>query len=288
LLERSRAELAGSNLPIPDWYVAQVDFWRGSVLTKSGEIGRAMPLLEAAAPALKRSLSTSSERWWFASEMGLAESMAGRHELADAHLRERLEARRQQGQGMHPWAVFDYAFVAENLVMQGRTREAEAALDEAPQFEPIRGEGRRPGVYNGVIPHTRALVRLIDGRAADALRILQSAPPAADDDDNAWGEYRALLGATLCATGQRIEGSTMLLQSIATEEQGGYFPYAPWLAHRRALAGLCAAESGDRALALRHATQARAAFAAQPGVSPYYKAPLFKLERALGLKLPPV
>jgi hypothetical protein len=62
----------------------------------------------------------------------------------------------------------------------------------------------------------------------------------------------------------------------------------PGVARMRAVAGLCAMTAGNRASALAFAAQARAAFTTQPGVSPYYKAPLFKLERSLGLKLPPV
>jgi hypothetical protein len=64
--------------------------------------------------------------------------------------------------------------------------------------------------------------------------------------------------------------------------------HARWVARAGAVTGLCALELGDRATAIKHANQARAAFTAQPGVSPYYKAPLFKLERALGLRLPAV
>jgi hypothetical protein len=63
---------------------------------------------------------------------------------------------------------------------------------------------------------------------------------------------------------------------------------SPQRAYLRARAGLCAIAAGDRAAARSLAAQARAAFTAQPGVSPYYKAPLIKLERALGLRLPPV
>ena len=48
-------------------------------------------------------------------------------------------------------------------------------------------------------------------------------------------------------------------------------------------AWLSALPAGDRAAAQHHADQARAAFAVQPGVSPYYKRkrPLARLESAL-------
>jgi len=43
----------------------------------------------------------------------------------------------------------------------------------------------------------------------------------------------------------------------------------------------CALAAGQRELALTYAELARQAFAEQPGVSPYYKAPLADLERRL-------
>lgn len=55
-----------------------------------------------------------------------------------------------------------------------------------------------------------------------------------------------------------------------------------------AVTGWCALHAGDRTAAQRHAAQARATFTAQPGVSPYDKAPLVKLERALGVRPAPV
>jgi hypothetical protein len=70
------------------------------------------------------------------------------------------------------------------------------------------------------------------------------------------------------------------------EEGGDINRRDPWLAALRATTGSCALAMGDRATALKLASKARAAFTAQSGVSTYFKAALFKLERALGLKLP--
>ncbi|MBL0148571.1 MAG: hypothetical protein IPP87_07495 [Ideonella sp.] len=117
--------------------------------------------------------------------------------------------------------------------------------------------------------------------------MLQEFPPAANDASD-WNGYRELLGETLCQVGQSKDGLALLDLALAAAEQNGDHPNAPWLARLRAVKGLCTAAAGDRATALRNAAQARAAFTAQPGVSPYYKAPLFKLERALGLRLPAV
>jgi hypothetical protein len=100
--------------------------------------------------------------------------------------------------------------------------------------------------------------------------------------------FNATLGETLCAANRRDEGLQVLMPRLAQEERDDISPNAPGLARLRTVTGNCALATGDRAMALALAKKARAAFAEQPGVSPYYKAPLFKLERALGLRLPPV
>jgi hypothetical protein len=121
-----------------------------------------------------------------------------------------------------------------------------------------------------------------------ALKVLERATSAADDHPADLALYFQRLGETLCALGRRSEGLALLQQQVTAGEQNGDYPNAPWLARLRAVTGICALQANDRTTATKYATLARAAFIAQPGVSPYYKAPLFKLELALGLRLPPV
>ena len=59
------------------------------------------------------------------------------------------------------------------------------------------------------------------------------------------------------------------------------FAYHPHVAHWRAVTGLCALDAGNRRRAMELAELARQAFTQQPGVSPYYKAPLLTLEKRL-------
>ena len=59
------------------------------------------------------------------------------------------------------------------------------------------------------------------------------------------------------------------------------FAYHPRVAHWRAVTGLCALDAGNQQRAMQLAESARQAFTRQPGVSPYYKAPLLALENRL-------
>jgi len=71
-----------------------------------------------------------------------------------------------------------------------------------------------------------------------------------------------------------------LERAIGLQEQLVY-AHEPGLARARAVTGLCALLSGQRPRAESLAAQARQAFAAQPDVSPYFKAPLKELDRRL-------
>jgi hypothetical protein len=96
-----------------------------------------------------------------------------------------------------------------------------------------------------------------------------------------------LRGEALCSLQRHQEGLRWLRVEVE-HRQKWVSANEPVLARNRAVAGLCSWAGGNWTEARRFASQARAAFTAQPGVSPYYKAPLVKLERALGLRLPPV
>ncbi len=59
------------------------------------------------------------------------------------------------------------------------------------------------------------------------------------------------------------------------------YEHSPYLAYLRSVTGLCALAHGQRARAVEQARLAHASFEAQPGVSPYFKRPLAKLEQLL-------
>jgi tetratricopeptide (TPR) repeat protein len=287
ILEHSRKALANASLPVPPWYFLQLDFMQAQTESHAGNVAAGWRRLDGVTPSLRQAERNVNDRLWLAGATGYAALVVGRHVLADSALRELIELMSQRGQGNAPWTAEDRSLIARNLTMQGRTREADTILDEVPQFEETRGEGTGAGRVGKVLLRARAENRLAAGRNTDAVAILQSAVPAENDLPSDWTAYRALLGEALCAVGRHAEGLVLLKQAVAADEPKN-FAHAPWLAKRRALIGLCAAGMGDRRLALRYAAQAREDFVAQSEVSPYFKAPLFKLERRLGLQRPPV
>jgi eukaryotic-like serine/threonine-protein kinase len=96
-----------------------------------------------------------------------------------------------------------------------------------------------------------------------------------------WWFFGALFGEMKCVSGHAEAGLTLLLQTIGKVDTGTTDDNDPNLARLRAVAGLCALSLGDAAEAKKLAMQAHRAFTAQPDVSPYFKAPLVKLELAL-------
>ena len=109
-------------------------------------------------------------------------------------------------------------------------------------------------------------------------------------DDGEFGFYfdvGMILAEVQCKSGSPTQGLQTLEAKIRANE-GMAFAQSPILAYWRAQAGQCALLTGRRDRARAFAARARAAFIAQPGVSPYYKAPLARLEHALGLNLRPV
>lgn len=290
-IERNRAVLAASTLPMPEWFVPYVDFWLGLVKTNYGEVTQGLELIEVNAPALRKALANPNDAWRVSRGLGESLMEAGRHEPADRSLREALgEMSRSSQGGIDPFAVPDYLFIAENLSMRGHTREAEEFLDKAPDYEALHvpGEEALRHLSNWRLKLARAEARLAGDDASGALELLSRITPEANTRPDMRSQYDRALGEALCAAGRHAEGLKVLSPRLAEQEEADFSPHAPWLARLRAVTGLCALRAGDRSTAMTYAAQARAAFTAQPGVSPFYKAPLFKLERALGLRLPSV
>jgi serine/threonine protein kinase len=280
-LQNSRAQLTSTPFPLPDWFVPQVDYWIGVTHINDGHIAGGLPLLEATAPLLLQILESPNRRRRVATFFGRTLMYAGKHELADRYLREALEARRASGMGRHPWAAINYRDLATNDLMSGRYAEAESILDQAPEFPPIRGEGMSPVRYGRSLVWTRARVRLMAGKPHEALQLLSSSAPAADETADDLRGYRPVYGEALCAVGRRTEGLAALRQQIAFEEGAAGYPYAPQLARLRSVAGLCALDAGDRPTAVRLGALAHAAFLSQPGVSPFYKTVSLQLDARL-------
>jgi len=272
---------------VPSWYVAQIDFWIGDLQVDLGDIAAGLTLMETSAPELSRALVSTRDKTQLTRTLGWALMYAGKHESADHWLREGLRITVAAGRGTHPYTAGSYMSVAKNLVMMGKLNDAEKVLDEAPIFPAIRDEGTGAGNrYNDMLTHQRADVLLARGDASGSLSLLLAHAPNPDADKIDHAGYRKQLGEALCAAGRHREGLATLEQGV--EEWFRAFPEMvesdPLQAMERAIAGQCALKLGDRRKAAGYATLARAAFTAQPEVSPYYKAPLIKLEAALGIK----
>ncbi len=280
VIERSCALLMASNLPIPAWFIPQLDFWLGTVDVAYGDVAAALPLIESNGAVLSIALDSPEGRAGVRWGTGWALGDAGRHDEADRMLRASLQAYRDLGgPPTKPIIVQHYLRIAGNLIMQGHYREAESVLDEKPPDEGIRGSGVAPGFSNVFAAGMRARLRLLSGDATGAVALIEHEGDVLND----WPAYHLSLGEALCATDRRSDGLAWFKGKITKYEQDGFdHPHAPWLARMRAVAGLCALDTQDRAAAITFAAQARAAFTAQPGVSPFYKAPLLTLEKRLG------
>lgn len=288
-LDGIRAELDRQNTTAPAWFGAQIDFWRGSFLRGIGRVADAWPLTMGTEAILDQERPEFSARLRRTASVGLLASDAGRHELADQHFQKLLAWRIQAGMGRHPHAISDYDFIAQNYMRSGQTARALAALDAAPQVPPLRGEtDSEQELFSRLVVIDRALVLWNGGDAASAVRLLEPMPMPRMSEVRA--TYRLTLGGALCDTGKARGGLDLLLglqrDLLDHHDMEAQDPVSPRLAHLRALVGRCALKLGDLRVAKSMATQARAAFVAQPEVSPYFKAPLIALERELGAVRP--
>jgi tetratricopeptide (TPR) repeat protein len=289
VLEENRAILASTQLPIPDWFVPQVDFWIGAVKARQGNLEEAVPMLEQSAGVLWGALPNTLDHLGLAAILGDVMSAAGKHDAAANWFAKQVEARRQFGESEHPWAVMDYVALATNLMMSGRFDAAQAVIDGTPHFKPFQSADSTTKDYDIYLVLASADIQNARGNAAAAVAMLEKlGAKAPNDTSGAKAGYDETYGRALCRVGRNSEGLNLLKPLEAEEAREGVLPQAPWRASRAAVIGLCALGAGDRKMAVAYAAEARAAFTTQPGVSPYYKASLARLERALGLKLPPV
>jgi hypothetical protein len=282
-IERDRALLAPMPVPVPAQVQAQLDFTMAEVHIDHGSLQLGSALLEASAPTLLASTQSLRVRYGIIAVQGTLALLLGKHDETDRLTSERIGLREQLGQKLAPFAAYDWANRAVNLTMKGDYEAAQAILDAAPSFGVQRSGALNVGSYERILPIERARLLLARGDAAGAFKALPPLPLDAPPDDSSLFAERSMHGEVLCALGDSAQGLKFLHESLASI---GRFVSKndPGLARLRAQAGRCALASGDRATAVRHATLARAAFTEQPAVSPYFKAPLIRLEEALALR----
>ena len=282
----SRRALADGGYVLPLEMSAYMDQAEGVIHAWTGGPAAALPLLERAHGVLFPAAVTPSEQRALLVPYSLALQESGHHEQADRWRREVLRLRDVMGLAHHPHTMLDYLGVAENLTMAGRASAALALLDKAPTFGEAPGEGaREPNRYGLLLQARRAIAHVALGNMRQA-RALMPVVLLANPGDRQ--ELLPHIGQMHCAMGETTAGLALLTQALDELAAEKEHPQAPAKGRLHALSGLCALGQGDRQRALRFAHRAREIFIAQPAVSPYYKASLFELERALGLRLPPV
>ncbi len=129
-------------------------------------------------------------------------------------------------------------------------------------------------VYAEAIEAARARMLIDKGDAQAALPIVQKL--ARDKFSGILLDKAALDGEARCALGQFAAGLKEL-EEVASMYSELRFEHDPLVARIRAVTGLCALAAGQHKRAADLAALAGRAFAAQPDVSPYFKAPLERL-----------
>jgi len=263
---------------VPESIRARVDFALATVYLQGGVLEPARALLASSVPVRRSQTEAPSTHYFAANWLGVLAMDRGEHEEADRHLREALELGKVV-EGNTSFMVFRYTLLARNLSMQGRFEEAEAVLASAPPVAPAWRSAKKESLWSSEsLAIARARVKLDRGDPAAALALLP--PDHGDIEDFTYEDRRLLRGAALCSLGRWRDGLPLMethTQKLAEDSSALHSGLARW----RATTGLCALDAGDHRRAVELAELARQAFTQQPGVSPYYKAPLLALEKRL-------
>ena len=282
-IQRSRASLTATVLPVPEWMIPKIDMRLAAIQMEGGNLAVGLPRYEA---SYKEALQTSgldeNDREWI-QVLGTGLLAVGRHDEADRQFRRALELTKAAGLGLHPYSAWGYKIIALNLRYAGRWDEAEKFLDGAPHFERLRVEDSTGDDRDKLLVWERAALQLDRGRVKEAVQMLLAHPPEGSDMDAQSGYY-GTLGEALCRDRQASKGLPLLKKVQQTYDKNQSFPNSPDYGSLWALMGLCDFNAGDRAGAMAYAAKARAVFAAQPDVAPYMKAPSLELDRLLGIR----
>jgi tetratricopeptide (TPR) repeat protein len=265
---------------VPAVVRARVESIRGCSMEGWGEVTKGYALLSQSIAVMRA--TALNEYTPGAGCLGLAAMETGRHAEAERELVTRLKHFTRGPAGRSPDKSPMYVHVAFNRVMQGQLSTARAVLSGAPEFARLQGAKEDATYYSAFIAAAHALIDLEEGKHQKVLDRLVGL----EDEQYNLLDVEMIRGNALCGLGQWKSAWPLFDKGLLRLEANNS-PNMPRLARWRAIAGLCKMAAGDKTVAMEMARLARDAFAAQPGVSPYFKAPLIKLERKLGLKLPP-
>jgi serine/threonine protein kinase/tetratricopeptide (TPR) repeat protein len=285
-MQGSRARLAQTAVPVPEWFIPKIDMRIAAIQMEGGNLAAGLPQYEASYRAFLQALGQDDNPRESLQVLGTGLLAVGRHEEADRQFRQSLELTKAAGLGLHPYTAWNYKIIALNLRYARRWDEAEKFLDAAPQFERLRGDGSNGDDRDKFLNWERAALQLDRGRVKEAVQLLMTHAPEGEDADALSG-YNGTLGEALCRDHQPAKGLALLKKVQQTYDANGSFPDSPDYGNLWALIGRCAFDAGDRVSAATYAAKARAVFAAQPDVAPYLKASSQQLDRLLGIRAAP-
>jgi tetratricopeptide (TPR) repeat protein len=278
----SRARLVASAAPLPDWLIPKIDMRVAAIKLESGEVTAGLRDYEASYRDFLKGIGENESAMESLLLLASGQLAVGRHEEADRNYREVLRLRNEAGLGSHPYTAWYYKIVSLNLRYWGKLDESARFLDAAPPFEPLRTDGGSKDDRAKLLDWERAALQLDLGHPDAAVRILEAHRPEGADQDAISG-YNGTLGEALCRLHQASRGLPLLRKVQATYDANGSYAYSPDYGNLWAIMGICMLDAGDRAGARAYAAKARAVFTAQPGVTPYLKAPWHELEHKLGV-----
>lgn len=264
--------------------LARLDFHRARLLGLRGHVREAWTLLDRAVPLLLTTTRWPNARYSLINAQGRMALLAGEHARADELTAEALRLRGEMGQARIPFAAVSHSYVVMAGIMTGRFAEAERALDLAPAFPAEASDPVSGAVYAVLLPWHRARLHLERGELAAAQALAQRLGRGDEDPtDTDFLSPQAIHAEIACASGlaggRAADGLAQLEDLIRRRTPTVDAELDPTLARYRALAGLCALALGRAAEARRHAAAAAAAFGRQPAVSPWFQAPLQRLQR---------
>lgn len=288
--ERVRAELeAGIQRlqalgdGVPPLLMGEAQGHLGGLLLHWGDVEHAVPLIEADYAQRQVVLHRPVELTIAHGRAGSAAQDQGRHDVAAQRLALRRQARIAAGKGAHPMVAGDVRMQALNASMAGDTAGALRLLDEAPSPEALKAAGHDPTTYSRILREAHARVLVDTGDAARAREALALATRTEVRPPDAMLTAGFATGAELlraeaeCLQPDARAGLRRMRALLAGLDMP-HHPAAPQIARLHGVAALCARRAGAPALAARWEGLARAALQAQPGVSPYFSAPLRALD----------
>ncbi len=262
---------------VPPQLRARLEYRRGCTASNAGRAERGYALMSRSlAVAVANGLDTFTGLC-----LAFAATNVARHEEAEKFFANQLARMRED-----PATAFVnvYIYAAFNKMMQGRPEAAREVLKSAPSFLRQAGVSDEDAAKSAQwMEVTASRIDLEQGRYDQAVKRLEVLPEL---PFSFMADRGLVLGAALCARGEHARGLELLTTRLSYYRPMLWEHY-PDFAYWRGHAGLCALAAGKLKLARDMARSARTTIDEQPSLASSYRAPLLKLEAALGIKTVP-